>query len=75
MFWAKVFPDWGFNFRGERYSLNPGPWSYKEQMFSTIIFSVANGPGGTYYVVSIVTRAFAFFFLGQFSKCFIFRDF
>ncbi|GME90334.1 unnamed protein product [Ambrosiozyma monospora] len=38
-----VLPDWGFNLFGTRYSLNPGPWSYKEQMFSTIIFNVALG--------------------------------
>jgi len=36
--WA--LPDWGFNFRGQRVSLNPGPWTYKEQMFSTIIVDV-----------------------------------
>lgn len=34
---AWALPDWGFNFRGKRVSLNPGPWSYKEQMLSTII--------------------------------------
>lgn len=40
---AAILPDWGFKFRGKRQSLNPSPWTYKEQMFSTIIFSVANG--------------------------------
>jgi hypothetical protein len=49
-FLAKILPDWGFTFRGKRHSLNPGPWTYKEQLFATIIFSVANGPGGTYYI-------------------------
>lgn len=39
----KILPDKGFTWQGQRYSLNPGPWSYKEQMFATIIFSVANG--------------------------------
>lgn len=38
---AKVLPDWGFTVRGTRHSLNPGPWTYKEQMFATIIFNVA----------------------------------
>ena len=37
---AKILPDVGFNFRGKRVSLNPGPWSYKEQMLSTIIVDV-----------------------------------
>ena len=50
LFMAKVLPDWGFTFRGTRVSLNPGPWTYKEQMFATIIFTIANGAGGTYYV-------------------------
>jgi len=37
---AWALPDWGFNFRGQRVYLNPGPWSYKEQMLSTIIVDV-----------------------------------
>lgn len=39
-FLAWALPDWGFNIGGTRYSLNPGPWSYKEQMLSTIIVDV-----------------------------------
>lgn len=38
-----ILPDWGFTLRGQRYSLNPGPFTYKEQMFATIIFNVAIG--------------------------------
>jgi OPT family small oligopeptide transporter len=53
MFLARVLPDWGFTFRGQRYTLNPGPWSYKEQMFATILFTVANGPGSTYYILLV----------------------
>lgn len=26
---AAVLPDWGFQFMGARYSLNPGPFNYK----------------------------------------------
>lgn len=37
---AWILPDWGFTFRGQRVSLNPGPWSYKEQVLSTIIIDV-----------------------------------
>lgn len=40
MFAAAVLPDWGFNLKGKRVSLNPGPWTYKEQMLSTIIVDV-----------------------------------
>ena len=49
-FLAKVLPDVGFTIRGKRWSLNPGPWSYKEQMLSTVMFTIASGAGGTYYV-------------------------
>lgn len=36
-FLALVLPDWGFSLRGKRYTLNPGPWSAKEQLLATII--------------------------------------
>jgi OPT oligopeptide transporter protein len=42
---AFVLPDWGFTIRGTRYTLNPGPWSSKEQLFATIIFSGASTIG------------------------------
>ncbi|KAK9249475.1 OPT oligopeptide transporter protein-domain-containing protein [Lipomyces tetrasporus] len=38
-----TLPDWGFTFRGKRHSLNPGPWSYKEQMFATVMVNVGSG--------------------------------
>lgn len=37
----RVLPDWGFTAFGTRHSLNPGPWSFKEQMFATITFNIA----------------------------------
>ncbi|RFU77060.1 oligopeptide transporter [Trichoderma arundinaceum] len=40
LFLALVLPDWGFTVRGQRISLNPGPWTYKEQMLATIIIDV-----------------------------------
>jgi OPT family small oligopeptide transporter len=40
MFLAWALPDWGITFFGKRHSLNPGPWTYKEQMLSTIIVNV-----------------------------------
>jgi hypothetical protein len=36
-FMAMALPDWGFSLRGKRYTLNPGPWSSKEQLLATII--------------------------------------
>lgn len=34
-------PDWGVTVWGIRHSLNPGPWTFKEQMFATITFNIA----------------------------------
>ncbi|KAK0649579.1 OPT oligopeptide transporter protein-domain-containing protein [Cercophora newfieldiana] len=36
-----VLPDWGVTVLGVRHSLNPGPWTFKEQMFATITFNIA----------------------------------
>ena len=40
---ARLLPDWGFTFRGSRHSLNPGPWSFKEQVFCVIFFDISIG--------------------------------
>ncbi|KAL1845163.1 hypothetical protein VTK73DRAFT_1001 [Phialemonium thermophilum] len=40
-FLAAVLPDWGVTVWGVRHSLNPGPWGFKEQMFSTICYNIA----------------------------------
>lgn len=37
---AWVLPDRGITIFGKRHLLNPGPWTYKEQMLSTIIVNV-----------------------------------
>ncbi|KAK7204945.1 putative oligopeptide transporter [Myxozyma melibiosi] len=39
---AQLLPDWGFTVRGTRYSLNPGPWTLKEQMLATIMVNVGS---------------------------------
>ena len=36
-----LLPDWGITLFGVRHSLNPGPWSFKEQMFATITYNIA----------------------------------
>lgn len=46
VFLAKVLPDWGFSVRGQRITLNPGPWTRKEQMFAT--FFLSGGDSNTY---------------------------
>lgn len=52
---AKVLPDWGFMLRGQRVSLNPGPWTFKEQMQSTIITNVALNTAYCYYNIQTQT--------------------
>ncbi|KAH9894500.1 oligopeptide transporter 2 [Xylariomycetidae sp. FL2044] len=42
---AWMLPDWGFSWKGVRYTLNPGPWTSKEQLFATIIFTGASTIG------------------------------
>ncbi|KIM98283.1 hypothetical protein OIDMADRAFT_43346 [Oidiodendron maius Zn] len=36
-----ILPDWGITVMGIRHSLNPGPWTFKEQMFATITYNIA----------------------------------
>lgn len=52
-----VLPDWGITIRGKRHSLNPGPWTFKEQMFATITYNVAIYTTNTYVMV-LVQRVF-----------------
>jgi hypothetical protein len=53
LFMARALPHWGMNIHGTRHSLNPGAWSAREQIFATIIFSVANNAGATYYTLLV----------------------
>lgn len=62
-FLEKVLPDWGFTLFGTRHSLNPGPWSYKEQMFATICFNVAIG--GIYVASNIIVQKLDLFYGGK----------
>ncbi|KAG5951036.1 hypothetical protein E4U53_003889 [Claviceps sorghi] len=55
VFLAYALPDWGIKIGGKRYSLNPGPWTYKEQMLATIIVDV--GIGTAYCFMNIQTQA------------------
>lgn len=56
---AIILPDWGFSIRGTRYTINPGPWTAKEQLFATIIFSGAASYGN--FTGLLVMRLPAFF--------------
>ncbi|CAH2352876.1 oligopeptide transporter 2 [[Candida] railenensis] len=40
--WYSIFPDVTVPLGKFSFRLNPGPWTYKEQMFATIIYAVAD---------------------------------
>ncbi|KAJ2983912.1 hypothetical protein NQ176_g342 [Zarea fungicola] len=50
---AKALPDWGFTAFGVRHSLNPGPFTKKEHMLTTIIAMAAPGEPYTQYMIWI----------------------
>jgi hypothetical protein len=47
-----LLPDWGITVFGVRHSLNPGPWTFKEQMFATITYNIAIYTTNSYGMVS-----------------------
>ena len=55
-----VLPDWGFTVFGSHWSLNPGPWSFKEQMLATQMMSAVDGPPFSFTVLTL-QRATQFF--------------
>lgn len=38
---ARILPDWSFSVLGRKIRLNPGAWTYKEQMLSTLMVNVS----------------------------------
>ncbi|KAG5373339.1 Sexual differentiation process protein [Yarrowia sp. C11] len=61
-------PDWGFTFRGKRYTLNPGVWSQKEQLLATIMVACASAK--PYISSNIITQALPSFYNQEFAKGF-----
>lgn len=49
----KTLPDWGVRVWGTRHSLNPGPWTFKEQMFATITYNVAIYTSNAYPMILV----------------------
>ncbi|KAK9244829.1 OPT oligopeptide transporter protein-domain-containing protein [Lipomyces tetrasporus] len=48
----QTLPDWQFTIRGKRFRFNPGPWNFKEQIFSTLMVNVGSyGSNFTNYVL------------------------
>ncbi|KAJ4390864.1 oligopeptide transporter 6 [Gnomoniopsis smithogilvyi] len=48
-----VLPDWGITVFGTRHSLNPGPWTFKEQMFATITYNIAIYTTNSYSMILV----------------------
>ncbi|PNY21070.1 Oligopeptide transporter 2 [Tolypocladium capitatum] len=59
----KTLPDWGLTVMGVRHSLNPGPWTFKEQMFATITFNIAIYTTNSYGMI-LVQRSPVYYGLG-----------
>ncbi|KAK9453142.1 OPT oligopeptide transporter protein-domain-containing protein [Dipodascopsis uninucleata] len=57
---TEFLPDWGFKLRGTRYSLNPGPWNFKEQMLATIMVNVG-GQTSNWMSMTVTLRHKLFF--------------
>lgn len=45
-------PDWGITVFGTRHSLNPGPWTFKEQMLATQMMSAVDGAPNSVTVIT-----------------------
>ncbi|KAK9447308.1 OPT oligopeptide transporter protein-domain-containing protein [Limtongia smithiae] len=57
---TQLLPDWGFSFRGVRYSINPGPWTIKEQMLAVIMVN-AGAQTSNWMSMSVTLRHELFF--------------
>ena len=55
-----ILPDWGVTLFGVRHSLNPGPWTFKEQMFATITYNIAIYTTNSYGMI-LVQRSDVFY--------------
>ncbi|CCH45151.1 Oligopeptide transporter [Wickerhamomyces ciferrii] len=52
--WEFIIPNWHINFFGKKIPLNPGPYSYKEQMFASTITNVSYM--GVYVTSNIIVQ-------------------
>ncbi|KAK9464221.1 OPT oligopeptide transporter protein-domain-containing protein [Lipomyces oligophaga] len=57
---TQLLPDWGFTLFETRYSINPGPWTIKEQMLATIMVNAA-GQTSNWMQMTVVLRHKIFF--------------
>jgi OPT family small oligopeptide transporter len=62
-FLQTILPDWGVTVFKTRHSLNPGPWTFKEQMFATITFNIAIYTTNSYGMI-LVQRSPVYYGLG-----------
>ncbi|KAK9365563.1 OPT oligopeptide transporter protein-domain-containing protein [Lipomyces kononenkoae] len=59
-FISKVLPAWTLNIFGCKVPINPGPWTFKEQMFVTIMTNVGGG-AMNFFHYGLVMRLGIFF--------------
>lgn len=52
--WAKYMPEKDVSVFGYRIPINPGPWTYKEMMLSTIIYSCSAGTPYAIYNIFVM---------------------
>lgn len=64
-----ILPDWGFKMFGKRHSLNPGPWTFKEQMLATLMMSSVDGPPNAVQqiIVQHLPNFYGYSFAGKFG--------
>ena len=49
--WSRVVPNWHIKLGKWRIPINQGPWTFKEQSFATVLFTIVNGAGSAQILV------------------------
>ncbi|KXT11993.1 hypothetical protein AC579_4634 [Pseudocercospora musae] len=52
-FFARVLPRWSFTIFGQKFELNPGPFTRKEHMLITIMANVSFNAPYTFYIIPV----------------------
>ncbi|KAK9452112.1 OPT oligopeptide transporter protein-domain-containing protein [Limtongia smithiae] len=68
---VQLLPDWGFKVFGKRYSINPGPWTHKEQMLATVMVNVGSQMSN-FMSFTVAMRSEKFFHLAWVDFGFVF---
>ena len=52
-FWARTVPDWHIPLGKWRVPINNGPWTFKEQCFATVLFTIVHGAGSAQLLILV----------------------